>query len=246
MVEARWWHRLTAPRRIRRHAGHRGGTRPRRLPGERVLERHGVRCLRWHERHDLGGHQLSPATRIATSVTRRRRMPATRSRRPRSSPAIRLTSASTSIATATSTAPTTSRASGRRRRLHARHRLCDRDQEGRKGGANLVVMSTCHPARRVAMATLRGLRHRAQAQRPVGRWLSRARVLPRLLGLAWTADQLRFERVFFDYATHGKNLGDASLAMADDTIRYATDPTWFGTHTYSGRPSPVLPCELCL
>jgi hypothetical protein len=66
-------------------------------------------------------------------------------------------------------------------------------------------------------------------------------------GIAWTADQLRFERAFWGYATSGWNLGDAfKLALADSTIQFGTVPDWFGTYTYSGRPQPPAPCPDCL
>lgn len=123
-------------------------------------------------------------------------------------------------------------------------------KKGRKGGANLVVMSTCHLGEAgrndyASMSEVYGIERKRSD--PTGLGYRGPEFFLGYKGLAWTADQLRFERAFFDYATHGKNLGDAfKLAMAADTLRFATDPTWFGTYTYSGSPAPVLPCDLCL
>jgi len=123
-------------------------------------------------------------------------------------------------------------------------------KKGRTGGANLVVMSTCHLGEAgrngyASMSEVYGIERKRSD--PSGGGYRGPEFFLGYKGLAWTADQLRFERAFFDYATNGKNLGEAfKLALAAATIRYATEPTWFGTYTYSGRPSPVLPCELCL
>jgi hypothetical protein len=123
-------------------------------------------------------------------------------------------------------------------------------KKGRKGGANLVIMSTCHLGEAgrngyASMSESYGIERKRSD--PSGGGYRGPEFFLGYRGLAWTADQLRFERAFFDYATNGKNLGDAfKLAMAADTLRFATDPTWFGTYTFSGRPSPVLPCDLCL
>lgn len=123
-------------------------------------------------------------------------------------------------------------------------------KKGRSTGANLVVMSTCHLGEAgrngyASMSEAYGIERKRSD--PSGDGYRGPEFFLGYKGLAWTADQLRFERAFFDYATHGKNLGDAfKLAMAAETIRFATDPTWFGTYTYSGRPSPVPPCDLCL
>jgi hypothetical protein len=123
-------------------------------------------------------------------------------------------------------------------------------KKGRAGGANLVVMSTCHLGEAsvnnaVSMSEAYGIERKRSD--PSGNGYRGPEFFLGYRGLAWTADQLRFEKAFFDYATNGKNLGDAfKLAMAAGTIRFDTDPTWYGTYTYSGRPSPVLPCDLCL
>jgi hypothetical protein len=123
-------------------------------------------------------------------------------------------------------------------------------KKGRAGGANLVVMSTCHLGEAgrngyASMSEVYGIERKRSD--PLGGGYRGPEFFLGYKGLAWTADQLRFERAFFDYATRGKNLGDAfKLAMVADTLRFATDPTWFGTYTYSGSPAPVLPCDLCL
>lgn len=123
-------------------------------------------------------------------------------------------------------------------------------KKGRTKAANLVVMSTCHLAEasrnsNPAMSEAYGI-ERLKSD-PSGGGYRGPEFFLGYRGIAWTSDQLRFERAFWGYATSGWNLGDAfKLALANAALQLGTVPDWFGTYTYSGRPQAPAPCSNCL
>src|SRR3989304_712886 len=123
-------------------------------------------------------------------------------------------------------------------------------KKGRTAPANLVVMSTCHLAEAPrngypAMSEAYGI-ERLKSD-PSGGGYRGPEFFLGYRGFAWTADQLRFERAFWGYATSGWDPGGAvKLAMASATLKLGTGPDWFGTYTYSGRPQAPAPCSNCL
>ena len=188
MVEARWWHRLGPPIAAfavmlvlgvgaRRAPTTRRASTPTSRPSTPAMG---------PTTRSRPISSSSPATPIATSATRRRPMPATPSPRPRSWPAIRPTSGvyvhshgdfygANDIQGFRDDGGDCSQAIVYATEI----------KKGRNGGANLVVMSTCHlgeAGQQRLRLDVRGLRHRAQAERPVGRRLPRSGVLPRLPG----------------------------------------------------------------
>ena len=120
----------------------------------------------------------------------------------------------------------------------------------RATAAHVVVMSTCH----LGEAPLDGQISMAQAygieQLRSNRDGTASRGPEFFLGyrgLAWLDDQLKFERSFWYYATHGSSLGEAfDLAMAYSGKSSRTVPTWFGSYLYSGVPWAPGPCTKCL
>src|SRR3972149_3058246 len=100
-------------------------------------------------------------------------------------------------------------------------------KKGRTAPANLVVMSTCHLAEapRIgypAMSEAYGI-ERLKSE-PSGGGIRGPEFFLGYRGFAWTADQLRFERAFWGYATSGWNLGGAfTLAMDSAPINFVTE-----------------------
>ncbi|MGH2407107.1 MAG: hypothetical protein ACRDF7_03365 [Candidatus Limnocylindrales bacterium] len=121
--------------------------------------------------------------------------------------------------------------------------------EGRLILAKLVIMSTCHLAEAPrngfpAMSEAFGI-ERVKSD-PTGAGYRGPEFFLGYRGVAWVADQVRFEAEFWDDVRSHFSLGDAfRLALASNAIRYPTVPDWFGSFTFSGRAQPTSPCTTC-
>ena len=121
--------------------------------------------------------------------------------------------------------------------------------EGRLILAKLVIMSTCHLAEAPrngfpAMSEVFGI-ERIKSD-PSGAGYRGPEFFLGYRGLAWIADQVRFEAEFWGAIKGQRNLGDAfRLALASNAIRWPTVPDWFGSFSFSGRAQPTSPCTTC-
>jgi len=120
----------------------------------------------------------------------------------------------------------------------------------RSSAAHLVIMSTCHLAESARTA---GQPTMSEAY-GIERLKSTVSGSPRgpefflsYVGLAYTADMLKFEGRFWAYVGQGRGVGDAfTLARATAGMSAATVPDWFGEYVYTGRPDGGPDCTTCL
>jgi hypothetical protein len=122
-------------------------------------------------------------------------------------------------------------------------------QPKRKHGGQLVIMSTCHlaevpPPGKVGMYTAFGIER--MRSKPDGSLYRGREFFLGYHGLAWTAEQLSFERIFWAELDKGRNLGQAfDIARANADLSNGTRPDWFGSYTYTGWGPVGSPCPTC-
>ncbi|MGZ3586291.1 MAG: hypothetical protein ACXVAP_03475 [Candidatus Limnocylindrales bacterium] len=119
----------------------------------------------------------------------------------------------------------------------------------RTSGAHLVLMSTCHlaeVARTAGQPTMSEAYGIERLKSTVNGSYRGPEFYLSYVGLAYTADMLRFEQKFWAYIGQGRGLGDAfTLARANAGMSAATVPDWFGEYVYTGRPDGSPGCLNC-
>jgi hypothetical protein len=120
----------------------------------------------------------------------------------------------------------------------------------RTAGAHLVIMSTCHLAEAARTAGQPTMSEAYGIERLKSTTSGSSRgpeFFLSYVGLAYTADMLKFEQRFWAYLGQGRGVGDAfTLARATAGMSAATVPDWFGEYVYTGRPDGRPGCTNCV